>query len=99
MIKIYKEESIKLAISINEKTFHYRDKISYSENISARLKTNKISRMYAAAAAAKSLQSCPTLCDPIDGSPPGSPIPGILQARIPDRLPFPFPMHETEKSK
>ena len=34
-----------------------------------------------AAAAAKSLQSCPTLCDPIDGSPPGSAIPGILQAR------------------
>ena len=33
------------------------------------------------AAAAKSLQSCPTLCDPIDGSPPGSTIPGILQAR------------------
>ena len=31
--------------------------------------------------AAKSLQSCPTLCDPIDGSPPGSPIPGLLQAR------------------
>jgi len=36
----------------------------------------------AAAAAAKSLQSCPTLCDPIDGSPPGSAVPGILQARI-----------------
>ena len=36
----------------------------------------------AAAAAAKSLQSCPTLCDPIDGSPTGSPVPGILQARI-----------------
>ena len=35
----------------------------------------------AAAAAAKSLQSCLTLCDPIDGSPPGSPAPGILQAR------------------
>ena len=34
-----------------------------------------------AAAAAKSLQSCPTLCDPIDGSPPGSPVLGILQAR------------------
>ena len=33
------------------------------------------------AAAAKSLQSCPTLCNPIDGSPPGSPVPGILQAR------------------
>ena len=35
----------------------------------------------AAAAAAKSLQSCPTLCDPMDGSPPGCPVPGILQAR------------------
>ena len=35
----------------------------------------------AAAAAVKSIQSCPTLCDPIDGSPPGSRIPGILQAR------------------
>ena len=35
----------------------------------------------AAAAVAKSLQSCPTLCDPIDSSPPGSPVPGILQAR------------------
>ena len=37
---------------------------------------------YVSAAAAKSLQSCLTLCDPIKGSPPGSPIPGILQARI-----------------
>ena len=37
--------------------------------------------VYVAATAAKSLQSCPTLCDPIDGSPPGSPVPGILQAR------------------
>ena len=36
----------------------------------------------AAAAAAKSLQSCPTLCNPIDGSPPGSAIPEILQARV-----------------
>ena len=35
----------------------------------------------AAAAAAKSLQSCPTLCDPIDSSPPGFPVPGILRAR------------------
>jgi len=38
-------------------------------------------RMKTAAAAGKSLQSCPTLCDPIDGSPPGSPVPVILQAR------------------
>ena len=36
------------------------------------------------AAAAKSLQSCPTLCDPVDGSPSGSPVPGILQARVLD---------------
>ena len=36
----------------------------------------------AAAAAARSVQLCPTLCDPIDGSPSGSPVPGILQARI-----------------
>ena len=36
---------------------------------------------YTAAATAKLLQSCPTLCDPIDGSQPGSPVPGILQAR------------------
>ena len=42
-----------------------------------------ISKFYvAAAAAAKPLQSCPTLCDPIDSSPPGSAIPGSLQARI-----------------
>ena len=40
-----------------------------------------ITNCVAAAAAAKSLQSCPTLCDPIDGSPPGSAVPGILQAR------------------
>ena len=37
--------------------------------------------MKATATAAKSLQSCPTLCDPTDGSPPGFPVPGILQAR------------------
>ena len=40
-----------------------------------------ISMAAAAATAAKSLQSCPTLCDPIDGNLPGSPVPGILQAR------------------
>ena len=44
----------------------------------------------AAAAAAKSLQSCPTLCDPIDGSPPGSPVPGILQARAVEWLAIAF---------
>ena len=48
-------------------------------------------------AAAKSLQSHPTLCDPIDSSLPGSPVPGILQARTLSGLPFPSPMHESEK--
>ena len=43
--------------------------------------SNGVTTAAAAAAAAKSLQSCPTLCDPRDGSPPGSTIPGILQAR------------------
>ena len=50
-----------------------------------RLKLKKVGKttrpFRCAAAAAKSLQLCPTLCDPIDGSPPGSPDPGILQAR------------------
>ena len=43
--------------------------------------SSKSNFKYCAAAAAKSLQSCPTLCDPMDGSPPGSPVPEILQAR------------------
>ena len=41
-------------------------------------------------AAAKSLQSCPTLCDPINGSPPGSPVPGILQAGTLERVAISF---------
>ena len=45
---------------------------------------------YAAAAAAKLLQFCLTLRDPIDGSPPGSPVPGILQARILEWVPISF---------
>ena len=45
----------------------------------------------AAAAAAKSLQSCPTLCDPIDGSPPGSSVPGILHARTLGWIAISFP--------
>ena len=51
--------------------------------------------MYAAAAAAKSLQSCPTLCDPITGSPLGPSVPGILQAKHWSGLPFPSPVHES----
>ena len=55
------------------------------KNITYRLKEYKgimiISLSALTATAAKSLQSCPILCDPIDSSPPGSPVPGILQAR------------------
>ena len=47
---------------------------------------------FAPAAAAKSLQSCPILCDPKDGSPPGSSVPGILQARILERVAISFSM-------
>ena len=47
---------------------------------------------FAATAAAKSFQSCPTLCDPIDSSPPGSPIPGILQARTLEWVAISFSM-------
>ena len=47
-------------------------------NLDSILKSRNITL---SAAAAKSLQSCPTLCDPIDGSPPGAPVPGILMAR------------------
>ena len=49
------------------------------------------------AAAAKSLQSSPTLCNPMDSSPPGSSVHEILQARILEWVPFPPPMHESEK--
>ena len=55
----------------------------YSERLFNKEKERTASNITAAAAAAaKSRQSCPTLCDPTDGSPPGSPVPGILQARI-----------------
>ena len=50
-----------------------------------------------AATAAKSLQSCPTLCDSIDGSPSGSPVPGILRQEYWSGLPFASPMHGSEK--
>ena len=62
------------------KTFNYLDKQypRYEGNVLYSEFTNLNA---AAATAAKSLQSCPTLCDPIDSSPPGSPVPGILQAR------------------
>ena len=48
-----------------------------------------------AAAAAKTLQSCLTLCDPIDGSPPGTPVPGFSRQEHWSGLPFPSPMRES----
>ena len=56
----------------------------------------KLNRQLAAAAAAASLQLCPTLCDPIDGSPPGSPVLGFSRQEHWSGLPFPSPMHESE---
>ena len=53
------------------------------------LRTTEI-EMPARGCIAKSLQSCPTLCNPIDGSPPGFPVPGILQARILEWLAISF---------
>ena len=61
---------------------HFKDKLIAFGNLAKEKYNNHIRMSFKHAAAAKSLQSCPTLCDPIDGSPPGSPIPGILQARI-----------------
>ena len=53
----------------------------------------------AAAAAAKLLQSCPTLCDPLDGSPLGSSVPGFSKQEHWSGLPFPSPVPESEKWK
>ena len=58
-----------------------------------------VSGRFAAAAAAASLQSCLTLCDPIDGSPPGFPSLGFSRQEHWSGLPFPSPMHEREKWK
>ena len=60
--------------------FNLKVQYVYKQFLKNRKQTNPLSQA-PAATAAKSLQSCPTLCDPRDGSPPGSPVPGILQAR------------------
>ena len=75
-----------------------------SETIEARVKWHSMSnaeRILAqkSATAAKSLQSCPTLCDPMDGSPPGSVSLGFSRQEHWSGLPFPSPMHESEKRK
>ena len=69
------------------------------QNSSQASKMKLLCGVAAAAAAAKSLQSRLTLCDPTDGSPPGSSVPGILRQEHWSGLPFPSPMHESEKIK
>ena len=66
--EIYDSFSFKVYIHICTQSFHTQ--------------FQKFRLRISATAAAKLLQSCPTLCDPVDGSPPGSPVPGILQARV-----------------
>ena len=72
-----------------------------SEKVDLKLNIQKTKIMasgpIAAAAAAKSLQSCPTLCDPIDGSPQAPPSLGFSRQEHWSGLPFPSPMHESEK--
>ena len=58
-----------------------------------------LSTSIAATAAAKSLQSCLTLCDPIDGGPPGSPVPGILQARTLEWVDISFSIRLSKKQE
>ena len=68
---------------LNRNKLPYLTSLSFPFFICKRCCRVYISRIFdSASAAAKLLQSCMTLCDPIDGSPPGSPVPGILQARI-----------------
>ena len=63
---------------------------------SQRVRHHRVST-HALHAAAKLLQLCPTLCDPIDGSPPGSPTLGFSRQEHWSGLPFPSPVHESEK--
>ena len=81
---IIKIQAIGEAISPSLNSFNpqaVERRIQTSPQLPQLLSSGNPAAAAAAAAAAKSLQSCLTLCDPIDGSPPGSPVPGILQAR------------------
>ena len=66
---------------MNSKNMLSEKKLDTKENILCDPFTGNSKSTLRYATAAKSLQSCPTLCDPRDSSPPGSPVPGILQAR------------------
>ena len=75
--KIFQQTKGRLLVSIFPITTYY----TIIEQFLMVVLAAAVINTYTAAAAAKSLQSCPTLCSPIDGSPPGSAVPGILQAR------------------
>jgi len=78
---------------------HYQKNKPPNQKVDRRSRQTFLQRRHAATAAAKSLQSCPTLCDPIDGSPPGSPIPGFSKQEHWSGLPFLSPIPESEKWK
>ena len=75
----YNVHELKLALWFWGPKERVPTQVQLSASFPSRLKSTEV-RAKADAAAAKSLQLCPTLCNPIDGSPPGSPVPGILQA-------------------
>ena len=82
--------------------FEAKCEISKKNDFRTELNTNLsnrpiFDRLRVAAAAAKSLQSCPTLCNPIDSSPPGSAVPGFSRQEHWSGLPFPSPLRESEK--
>ena len=68
-------------------------------NSEGKMRQDQLKTDHAATATAKSLQSCPALCDSIDGSPPGSPSLGFSRQEQWSGVPFPSPMHESEKWK
>ena len=78
---------------------HFCTVLRYSSQTGPQFRLSVLSDPHAAAATAKSLQSCLTLCDPIDGSPTGSPSLGFSRQEHWSGLPFPSPMHESEKWK
>ena len=94
-----KKKKCKKAKWLSEEALQKAEKGKDLKGKKKKKKKERYTHPTAAAAAAKLLQLCSTLCNPIDGSPPGSAVPGILQARIRERsrLPFPSPTHESEK--